>query len=167
MIVSILAAAAENGVIGREDRLPWHLATDLRRFRKLTTGHHVFMGRKTFDSIGKKPLSGRPTIVITRQRDYFAPGAMLARSIDEAIALAADDSEVFNLGGAEIFAQSMAQSQRIYLTRVHAVLDGDARFPAIDPREWRMIRSDSYPANEKNDYPFTFEDYERVMSVVA
>ena len=122
MIVSILAAAAENGVIGRENRLPWHLRTDLIRFKKLTMGHHVFMGRKTFDSIGKKPLTGRPTIVITRQSGYLAPGAMLARSIEEALALSAGDSEVFNLGGADIFAQSIPQTGRIYLTRVHAIV---------------------------------------------
>jgi len=162
MIVSILAAAAENGVIGRENRLPWHLRTDLVRFRKLTMGHHVFMGRKTFDSIGKKPLAGRPTIVITRQSSYLAPGAMLARSIEEAIALSAGDSEVFNLGGADIFAQSMPQMGRIYLTRVHAMVDGDARFPFIDPRQWRLVCSEAHPADEKNDYPFTFEDYERI-----
>jgi len=164
MIVSILAAAAENGVIGRENRLPWHLRTDLVRFRKLTMGHHVFMGRKTFDSIGKKPLTGRPTIVITRQSSYLAPGAMLAQSIEEAIALCAGDSEVFNLGGADIFAQSMPEADRIYLTRVHAMIDGDARFPFIDPRQWLLVCSEAHPADEKNDYPFTFEDYERIKS---
>lgn len=164
MIVSIMAAAAENGVIGRENRLPWHLRTDLVRFKKLTMGHHVFMGRKTFDSIGKKPLTGRPTIVVTRQSGYLAPGAMLARSIEEALALSAGDSEVFNLGGADIFAQSIPQTGRIYLTRVHAIVEGDARFPFIDPRQWRLVQSEAHQADEKNDYPLTFEDYERIGS---
>jgi dihydrofolate reductase len=164
MIVSILVAAAENGVIGRDNALPWHLRTDLLRFKKLTMGHHVFMGRKTFDSIGKKPLTGRPTIVITRQAGYEAPGATLAGSIAEAIEISRGDTEVFNLGGARIFAQSMGQSDRIYLTRVHANPDGDARFPFIDPREWRLVRSEDHEADEKNDYPFTFEDYERIRS---
>jgi dihydrofolate reductase len=163
MIVSILVAAAENGVIGRDNQLPWHLQADLRRFRKLTMGHHVFMGRKTFDSIGKRPLTGRPTIVITRQSDYLAPGATVVRSIEEAIARSAGDSEVFNLGGADIFAQSMPQSSRIYLTRIHATIEGDVRFPFIDPREWRLVNSEAHKADEQNDYPVTFEDYERIQ----
>jgi dihydrofolate reductase len=161
MIVSILAAVADNGVIGVRNALPWTLPADLRRFKKLTIGHHVFMGRKTFDSIGRVPLPGRTNIVITRQPGFRAENAITAGSIEEAIRLSQGDEEVFNLGGAEIFRAGMAMTDRLYITHVHALVDGDAYFPEIDPREWLLVEREEHAADEKNRYPFAFATYER------
>jgi dihydrofolate reductase len=164
MIVSILAAVAENDVIGRENALPWRLSKDLKRLKSLTMGHHVFMGRKTFDSIGRKPLPGRTNIIVTRQRNFESAGVITAGSIEEAIALSAGDDEVFNLGGAEIFRAGLPLTDRLYITQVHANVEGDTFFPEILPEEWAVTEREEYPADEKNDYPFAFLTYERRSS---
>jgi dihydrofolate reductase len=161
MIVSILAAVADNGVMGRENALPWKLSTDLRRLKKLTMGHHVFMGRKTFESIGSVPLPGRTNIVITRQPGFHSAGVIAAGSIEEAIRLSQGDDEVFNLGGGEIFRAGLPLTDRLYITRVHAEVEGDTWFPLIDPKEWRIVDQEEHPADEKNQYAFAFAVYER------
>lgn len=160
MRISLIAAVAANRVIGRDNDLPWHLPEDLRRFKRLTMGHMMIMGRKTLDSIGGRPLPGRPTIVITRQEGYASPGVTVAHSVDEALAQAQGD-EVFVAGGEEIFRQTIGRADRLYLTWIHAEFPGDTRFPDFDEREWRIVeREDHGPAGEV-PYAYSFVVYDR------
>lgn len=130
--VSLVAAMAENRVIGREGRLPWHIPADLKRFRELTMGHAVIVGSKTWQSIGH-PLPGRRMIVLTRQQDFSAEGCIVAHDLDEALRLSGDDTEPFVGGGADVFRQALPLARRIFLTVVHGTYPGDALFPAIPP----------------------------------
>ena len=136
--VSVIAAVASNGVIGRENRLPWHLSDDLKRFRALTMGHHVVMGRRTWQSIGRL-LPGRTMVIVTRNPGYLAPGCRIAHSLEEAVALAGDDPEVFVIGGAELYREALKIAARVYVTEVHAEFEGDARFPDFDRSAWREV----------------------------
>jgi dihydrofolate reductase len=162
MLLSIIVAAAENGVIGRHGQLPWRLSADLQRFKQLTMDHAVLMGRKTFESIGR-PLPGRRMIIITRQHDYCAEGIEVAHSLDEAYRRAAEqgETETFIIGGAEIFEEALPHVDRLYFTRVHATIDGDVVFPPFDRADWSLTSKEEHPADVKNDYPFTFQTYER------
>jgi len=162
MKISIIAAVAENGVVGRGGRLPWHLAADLRRFKQLTMGHTVIMGRKTWESIGR-PLPGRQMVVVSRQDGYRAEGVDVASNLDAAIDVAttAGDDEAFVIGGAEIYRLALPHADRLYLTRVHAKIEGDTVFPEFDPGDWRLVESERRPADEANDFPICFERYER------
>jgi dihydrofolate reductase len=164
MKVSLIVAAAENGVIGRQNDLPWRLSADLRRFKELTMGHAVIMGRKTYESIGR-PLPGRRMIVISRQPGYSAPGIETATGFEKALAIAKahNEGEVFVIGGAAIFELAAPLAERLYLTRVHANVPGDVFFPPVDPAAWRLLESQPHPADEKNEFPFTFQRYERVL----
>lgn len=161
-MISIIVAASENNVIGVENRLPWHLPGDLRFFKNTTWGFPVIMGRKTFESMGK-PLKGRQNIVITRQQDYSHPGITVVPSIQEAIRVAEqqDVKEFFITGGTEIFLQALPLVDRIYRTRVHTTVEGDAFFPEISPAEWELKHSEAFPADEKNPFAYTFETWER------
>ncbi len=151
----------ENGVIGRDGAMPWRLSSDLKRFRALTMGKPMIMGRKTYESIGR-PLEGRDSVVITRQRDFEAPGAHLAHSLGQAVELAAGlaagcgADEIMIIGGAEIYGEALPLADRIYLTRVHGSPAGDAVFPAIEPARWREISRDRFPAGERDQYETTF-----------
>ena len=160
MRLSIVVAVAENGVIGRRGSLPWRLSDDLKMFKRLTTGHTIVMGRKTWESIGRA-LPGRRSVVITRGDDFRAEGAEAVHSLAEALELTERDDEVFITGGAEVFREALSQCDRIYLTRVHANVDGDVFFPPIDWREWREVAREEHSADEKNQYPFTFLTYDR------
>jgi dihydrofolate reductase len=160
MILSCIAAVADNGVIGRDNSLPWRLSADLQRFKKLTTGHWLIMGRKTFESMGK-PLPNRTSVVLTRDRGYQRPGAIVVNHLDEALRLSSDQEEVFVLGGAAVFREALPRAQKLYLTRVHAEVEGDVKFPALDLEEWNQVERESLPANEKNDHPTTYEVYVR------
>jgi dihydrofolate reductase len=164
MRVSIIVAAAENGVIGRNNQLPWRLSADLRRFKELTMGHAVIMGRKTYESIGR-PLPGRTMIVITSQADYQPPNAVAVSNFGEAVAEAArhGETEAFVIGGARVFQSALPIAERLYLTRVHADVEGDVYLPALDPSAWRLLESQPRQADERNQYPFTFQRYERVL----
>ena len=157
MIVSLLVAMDERRGIGKQGRLPWRLSTDMKRFRELTMGHHLVVGRKTFESIGK-PLPGRQMIIVTRDPTYHVEGCFTVHSIKEAIELAErrNEAELFIGGGAEIYAQSLGLAGRIYLTQVHADGDADTFFPEFNRDEWVEQSSQSHPADEKNEYPFTF-----------
>ncbi|MFZ2490586.1 MAG: dihydrofolate reductase [Thermoanaerobaculia bacterium] len=158
-----MVAVTTNGVIGRDGDLPWHLSSDLKRFKALTTGHHLIMGRKTFDSVGK-PLPGRVNVVITRDPECRIDGAIVVNSIEDAIRVAeeAGDAEAFIGGGAEIFAQTLHRADRMYITRIHTELEGDTFFPDFDDvSEWQLVDSEHCEADEKNDYPFSFLTYER------
>jgi len=163
MTVSVIAIVAANGVMGRDNGLPWHMSTDLKRFKALTMGHHMIMGRKTFDSIGRRALPGRPHIIVTRN-DAPLEGVQIARSVDEAlkIATAAGDAEPFICGGAEIYRQSLHRANRMYITQIHADVEGDTFFPEFDDvNEWKLVDREDFEADEKNDYPFSFLTYER------
>ncbi len=135
MIISIIVAVAENNAIGYDNHLLWHISEDLKRFKSLTTGHHIIMGRKTYESVGK-PLPGRINIVISRQANYNVEGCLVAKSLEEALELAKLDSEVFIIGGGEIYKQSLQIADKVYLTRVHAGFAGDTFFPELNLSEW-------------------------------
>ncbi|MCI0521044.1 MAG: dihydrofolate reductase [Chloroflexi bacterium] len=163
MIVSILAAMDERRGIGVENRLPWRLPADLRRFKALTMGHTLIAGSKTWESIGG-PLAGRTMIVLTRRRGAEFVGALAAHSLEEALGLAEQggETEVFVIGGGDVFAQALPRAERMYLTQVHAVTGADVYFPAYSAEDWRLLRSERYEADEQNQYACTFLDYVRV-----
>jgi dihydrofolate reductase len=160
-MISLIAAIAENKVIGKDNRLVWHLPVDMRFFKNTTMGHTLIMGRKTFESFGK-PLPGRKSIVITRQKDYRYEGVKVVHSLDEAIKAAPVDEEVFIAGGAEIYRQAMPLCERMYLTIVHHDFEGDTWFPPIDYGQWKLLSSEKHPADEKHAYAFSINVYERV-----
>jgi dihydrofolate reductase len=153
--VSLIAAVAENGVIGRDGALPWHLPDDLKRFRALTTGHHVVMGRRTHESIGR-PLPNRTNLVLSRDPAFRAAGCRVVRSLDAALDLAraAGDDEAFVIGGEAVYVRALAIADRIYLTRVGVSVAGDARFPELDDRDWREIAREEHAADERHAHPF-------------
>lgn len=159
MRVSLIAAVSANRVIGRDNQLPWRLPEDLRRFKRLTMGHTLVMGRKTFESIGR-PLPGRSTVVITRQPDYAPPGVAVAHSVDEALARAQGE-EVFVAGGEEIFRQTIGRADRLYLTWIHAEFPGDTRFPELDEREWRIVEREDHGPEGEVPFAYSFLVYER------
>jgi len=158
VIISIIAAMDRKRGIGVDNKLPWRLSADLKRFRELTMGHQIIVGRKTFESIGR-PLPGRRMIVVTRDVNYKAGGCDVAHSIEDAINLARGrgESEVFICGGAEIYAQTIGVADRMYLTFVDAEVAADTFFPEFDEREWSERESFYQPADEKNQCPFTFK----------
>jgi dihydrofolate reductase len=167
MRLSIIAALSTNNVIGRDNGIPWRQSTDLKRLKAMTMGHHMIMGRKTWDSLGK-PLPGRVMVVITRRDDFAPEGAVVVKSLEEAIELVekSGDEEPFIAGGAEIFRQSMHRADRMYLTRVHADIQGDTFFPDFDDvSEWHLIDSEHLEADDKNQYPYSFLTYERAGAV--
>src|SRR5262245_22923148 len=159
--LSVIAAVAANGIIGRANGLPWHLAGDLKWCKRLTLGHHMIMGRRTFDSVGK-PLPGRTTVVITRDGSFCAPGVFVAGTIDEALEIAAHDDEPFICGGAEIYRQTLHRADRMYITQVHAKPEGDPLFPEFDDvNEWKLVDREDFEADDQNDYAFSFLTYDR------
>ncbi len=165
-VLTIIVAAAENGVIGRDNDMPWRLSTDLKRFKALTLGKPIVMGRRTWDSIGR-PLPGRTSIVVSRDPGFRAEGAETAASLEEGIALgrrlaeAAGVDEVYIGGGGKIYAQALPLAQRVRLTRVLASIEGDTHFPALDPAEWRLVASEDVPAGEKDSHATRYMVYER------
>ncbi len=160
----MIVAAATNQAIGKDNQLLWHLPNDLRFFKKTTTGHPIIMGRKTYESVGK-PLPNRRNIVISRQSDYQADGIETVQSLDEAIALAGQDTdEIFIVGGAAIYALALDRTDRIYLTRVHASPAADTFFPEFDEAAWLLVSHEAHPADDKHAYAYSFLVYERVRS---
>ncbi|HVL70664.1 MAG TPA: dihydrofolate reductase [Beijerinckiaceae bacterium] len=170
--LGIVAALADNGVIGRDNKLVWRLKTDLRRFRDLTWGKPILMGRKTYESIGK-PLPGRRTLVLTRDRSFSAPGVDVAHSWPDALAAGRRTavqmgvSELMVVGGAEIYALALPEADRLHLTQVHAAPEGDALFPDFDRREWREVRREPREPGPDDEYRFTFVDLERRPPVAS
>lgn len=160
MELTIVVAASDNDVIGRQGRLPWRLPEDLRRFRQLTWGKPLLMGRRTYESIGQ-PLDGRRNIVISREPALEIPGAEVAATTGEALALTADAPEVMIIGGGEIYRQLLPRTDRIEMTRVHVTVDGDTFFPKLEPAEWRVVHSEHYPANDARPIALTFQTLER------
>ena len=159
--IALIAAMAENRVIGRANRLPWRLPADLRRFKSVTMGKPVIMGRKTYESIGT-PLPGRSNIVVTRDPDYRAPGCQVVHSLEQALEAGAGHAEVMVIGGAELYRQALGRAERIYLTLVRAEVEGDALFPDIEPQQWRELERESHRADERNQYDYDFVTLQRV-----
>jgi dihydrofolate reductase len=152
---------ARNGVIGAKGAIPWHLPNELKRFRSITMGHHLIMGRRTWESIGR-PLPGRTSVVVTRQRGYRAPGVVIAHSLDEAIARCGGDDEIFVIGGAELYAQALARATRLYRTLVEADVEGDTWMPELDGSGWRETASESFAADERHAHPYRCSVHERI-----
>lgn len=159
-MLSIIVAIAQNGVIGDKNSLLWHIKEDMRFFRTTTSGHAVIMGRKTFESLGSKPLPKRTNIVITRSDSEFE-GALTAHSLEEAVAMAKGDDEAFIIGGAQIYAQALDVADRMYVTLVERDYAGDTSFPDIDFSKWELIGEQRYERGETFEYPFTFKTYQR------
>lgn len=159
-MISLIVAASTNNVIGVQGELPWRLSSDLKRFKGLTMGKPIVMGRLTFESIGR-PLPGRQNIVITRQADYRADGCDVVHSIDKAVAAAGDAEEIMIIGGGHIYQQFLPLAERIYLTRVRVKIDGDVFLPDFDSSDWRETSREEYAADEVNDYDFTVTTLER------
>ena len=160
MTLSCIVAVSENGVIGRGNGLPWKLSADLRRFKQLTTGHAIIMGRKTFESIGG-PLPHRSSVMITRNRHYESPGVVVVHSFDQAVDACKDQHEAFVIGGEAVFREALPRAERLYLTRVHANIKGDTYFPETDLAAWKLLQQEDHPGDEKNDFPSTFCVYAR------
>lgn len=165
--IALVAARAKNGVIGRGGALPWRLKSDLALFKAATLGKPVIMGRKTWDSLPKKPLPGRLNIVLTRDLSFEPKGAVAVQSFAEAVAMAREQAEedgaeeVCVIGGAELYALTLPKAARLYLTEVELDIEGDAHFPAFDEAAWREMRAETHPAGEGDDHPFRFRVLER------
>jgi len=165
MDISFIAAVARNGIIGRNNDLPWKLPDDMKFFMQTTRGHHVIMGRRNYDSLHEKykPLPDRVNIVVTRQKEFHAPGCIVVHNIRDGIdhAARAGESELFVIGGAEIYKLAFPWATRLYLTEIHADVDGDTFFPEFDKREWKEVSRQPHAADEKHRYPFDIVIYER------
>jgi dihydrofolate reductase len=164
MIVSLVVAAAENNVIGKNNQLLWHLPKDMKFFKNLTWAMPVVMGRKTFESMGSKPLPGRKNIIITRQPGWKADGVQVVNSVDAAVALAAslNYNETFIIGGGEIYMIAFDKADKIYMTRVHTEPEGDAYFPVMEKNDWELVSNTENPADEKHAYAFSFQLWQRI-----
>jgi dihydrofolate reductase len=157
LIISFIVAMDENQGIGKENRLPWHLGSDLKRFRELTMGHFILMGRKTWESIGR-PLVGRTSIVITKNHQFLAENCIIVHSIQEGIDYAevSGEMELFIVGGAKVFKQALPLADRLYLTQIHAIVSTDVHFPKLNLSLWEEIDRVDHPSDDINQYPFTF-----------
>ncbi|WP_432712834.1 dihydrofolate reductase [Pedobacter sp.] len=159
MIVSIVVAISANNAIGKDNQLLWHLPADLKHFKAITSGHTIIMGRKTYDSIGK-PLPNRRNIVISRNPELTINGAEVTHSLEQALALCKDEEEVFVIGGAAIYNDAIALTNRIYLTRVHENYEADTFFPALDPNQWQESSLEHHQPDEKNAVAYSFSTLE-------
>lgn len=149
--LSIIVAVAKNNVIGINNTLPWHLPEDLKRFRALTTGHHIVMGRKTYESLGRL-LPNRTTVIVTRNKNYLVEGAIIATSLESAIASCKDDDEPFLIGGAELYTAGITLANKLYLTKVHTAVEGDAFFPSFHESDWALIEKKDHIAMSGLEY---------------
>jgi len=166
MIVSLIAALAQNYVIGKNNDLPWHLPDDMKYFMQTTKGHHCIMGRKNYDSIPEKfrPLPNRTNIVVTRQKDFHAPGCLVVNSIEQALEIARSngEQEVFIIGGADIYKLGFSFANKLYLTEIQNTIAGDTHFPEFDKKEWREASRSHHAADERHAYAFDFVVYEKL-----
>jgi dihydrofolate reductase len=173
MIISLIVAVAENGVIGKDNSLPWHLPADMKYFRDTTMGHCVIMGRKNYESIPVKyrPLKGRTNIIITRQNEFSAPGCIVVNSLEDALEKAKNtpsvfgnkNAEVFIIGGADVFRQALPLANKIYYTKIHYPFEGNVHFPPLDEKKWKLVSKQDVFPDENNKYPFSFCVYEKVQ----
>lgn len=166
MIISLIAAMAENRVIGKDNDLPWRLPDDMKFFMQTTKGHHVIMGRKNYDSLLDKfkPLPDRSNIVVTRQKNFNAPGCIVVNGIEKGIEIARNnkEQELFIIGGAEIYKLTLSVAHRIYLTEIKAIVEGDTYFPEFQSTEWKEVSRQPHPADDRHRYAFDFVIYERI-----
>jgi len=162
MTVSLIVAVSSNGLIGRDGGLPWYLPADLKHFKRTTMGHHLIIGRRTWEEVGK-PLPGRTMVVVTRSRSFTPEGAQVVRSVEQALEMAAGDDEPFIGGGSQIYRIALARDlvDRIYLTRIHAEVEGDTFFPEINLDEWELVSEEHHEADEKNEFDYSFLVYAR------
>ena len=161
--LSLIVAMAKNRVIGANGAIPWRLPHELQLFKRLTMGHHIIMGRKTWESIGRL-LPGRTTVIVTRQIEYAVPGAIVVHALTDAIAKCANDDEIFVIGGAELFRESLPRAHRLYLTIVDATPDGDTFMPDIDMTEWKTVSAENHDIDEKHAHAYQFNVYERLRA---
>ncbi|MGB1042873.1 MAG: dihydrofolate reductase [Tenacibaculum sp.] len=161
-MITLIAAIAKNNALGKDNDLIWHLPADLKRFKKVTSGHHILMGRNTFESIGK-PLPNRTSVIITRNNDYFKDGCLIANSIEEAIELSKED-DAFIIGGAQIYKQALEKNlvDKLDITLVHHDFEADVFFPEIDSEIWKETEREDFKADEKNKYDYSFVSYTKV-----
>ena len=159
--VTLIAAASENNIIGKDNKLIWRLSDDLKHFKELTKGHFVIMGRKTFESM-PKALPNRTNVIITRKTDYKAENTIVVNSLEKALKVAENDNQPFVIGGGEIYKLSMEIADRIELTRVHTSIEGDTSFPEIDLEKWQEVKNEKRLKNEKNEYDFSFLRYDKI-----
>jgi len=157
-MITLIAAVAENNALGKDNQLLWHLPDDFKRFKNITSGHHIIMGRKTFESF-PKPLPNRTHVIITRQKDYQPEGCLIVNSLSKAISVCPKDEELFIIGGGEIYKQSIEMADKLDITRVHHTFDADTFFPEIDLTKWKLTSEEYNPKDEKYRFDFTFETY--------
>jgi dihydrofolate reductase len=158
--VTLIAAAGENNELGKDKDLVWHLPDDFKRFKKLTTGHYIIMGRKTFETFPQL-LPNRTHVIITRKEDYNPEGTIVVNSLEKALEAAKDDSQPFVIGGGEIYKLSLDKADAIELTRVHGNFEADTHFPHFDEKNWKLVAKEEHPADERHKYAFTYLTYER------
>lgn len=156
--IIMIAAASSNNALGLDNKLLWHLPDDFKRFKEMTTGHYIVMGRKTFESF-PKPLPNRTHIIITRQKDYLVPGHIVVDSLEKAIALLPENENSFIIGGGEIYRQAMEYVDRIELTRIDEILEADTFFPEIDNSKWQLIHEEFHPIDEKHFHQFSYQTF--------
>jgi dihydrofolate reductase len=161
MKASLIVAMSSNRVIGKDGDLPWHMPADLRHFKRTTMGHHLIIGRTTWIEVGQ-PLPGRTMVVVTRSRTFSAEGVLVAHSVEEALAAARGDDEPFIGGGSQIYRIALARGlvRRMYITRIHAEVEGDTHFPEVDLGVWDLVSQEHHEADEKNEFDYTFEVWE-------
>ena len=158
-MLTIIAAVSENNALGKDNQLLWHLPEDFNRFKTLTSGHYIIMGRKTFESF-PKPLPNRTHIIITRQPNYQAPqGCVVVSSLEKAMELCPANEEAFVIGGGEIYKQAIDMADKVELTRVHTTVEADTFFPEINPEKWELIFEEHHPKDEKHAFDFTFQTF--------
>ena len=164
-MIIIIAATAENNALGKNNDLIWHLPADLKRFKKVTTGHHILMGRNTFESIGR-PLPNRTTIIITKNENYVQEGCLIANSVEQAIEMAHEDDQIFIIGGAQVYEYAMKHdfADALDITLVHHEFDADVYFPDIDPSIWKRVEREDFIADEKNKFDYSFIRYKKIAN---
>jgi len=162
-MITVIAAIAKNNALGKDNDLIWYLPADLKRFKKVTTGHYILMGRNTYESIGK-PLPNRTTIIITRNKNYFKQGCLIAGSLEEAIELAKEEAQLFIIGGAQIYKEVISKNlaDQLDITLVHSEFEADVFFPEIDTNIWKEGTREDFKADEKNDYDYSFISYQKI-----
>lgn len=159
-MITIIAAIGVNNELGKDNDLIWHLPADLKRFKKITTGHHIIMGRKTYESIGK-PLPNRTTVIITRNKNYQAEGCLVTQSLESAIEIAKNDDNAFVIGGAKIYKKAIELVDELDICEVHRTFDADVFFPTIDKNIWEETKREEFKSDEKNIYDYSFVKYKR------
>ena len=162
-MITVIAAIATNNALGKDNDLIWHLPADLKRFKKVTTGHYIVMGRNTFESIGR-PLPNRTTIIITRNKNYFKEGCLIANSLEQAIEMSKEEAQVFIIGGAQIYKETIAKNlaQQLDITLVHKDFEADVYFPEIDSKIWKEVVRENFEADEKNKLDYSFISYQKI-----